>query len=97
MRALIALYLAIGIVLLVLGFFATGPCETPNRDAINDATFVVAWPFRRYGDVFRDGMGVTEWLHRQACGGGLPAPKVIIPHSDATAPPADTTPKPQSN
>ena len=97
MRALIALYLAIGIVLLVLGFFATGPCETPNRDAINDATFVVAWPFRLYGDVFRDGMGVTEWLHRQACGGGLPAPKVIIPHSDATAPPADTTPKQQSN
>jgi hypothetical protein len=90
MRAFVALYLAIGIVLLVLGFFATGPCETPNRDVINDATFVVAWPFRLYGDVVRDGKSPTDWLHQQACGGGLPAPKVIIPHSDTTPAPAQT-------
>ena len=83
MRALIALYLAIGIVLLVLGFFATGPCEKPNNDALNDAVFVVAWPFDLYGGVFRDGMNATAWLHQQACGGGLPAPKVVVPPSDA--------------
>ncbi len=97
MRVLVALYLAIGIVLLVLGFFATGPCERPNNNALNDAIFVVAWPFDLYGGVFRDGMNPTDWLHQQACGGGLPAPKVIVPHSDATPPPADTTTKPQSN
>lgn len=95
MRLFVALYLAIGIVLLVLGFFATGPCEKPNTDALNDAIFVVAWPFDLYGGVIRDGMNPTDWLHRQACGGGLPAPKVIVPHTDGT-PPAATTPKPDT-
>lgn len=94
MRSLVGLYLAIGIVLLVLGFFATGPCEKPNNDALNDAVFVLTWPVSLYGYVIRDGMSPTDWLHQQACGGGLPAPKVVIPHSD-TRPPADTTVKPQ--
>ena len=96
MRAFVSLYLAVGIVLLIIGFFATGPCEKPNSDAINDAVFVVAWPFRLYGDVIRDGMSPTDWLHRQACGGGLPAPKVIIPRSNTNPPPADTTTKPEN-
>ncbi|HEX5320139.1 MAG TPA: hypothetical protein VFW46_13340 [Stellaceae bacterium] len=93
MRALIALYLAIGIVLLGLGFLATGPCEKPNKDAVNDVVFVLTWPFHLYGDVIRDGKSPTEWLHQQACGGGLPPPKVVIPHSDTTTTPADTTTK----
>jgi hypothetical protein len=96
MRMFVALYLAIGIVLLVLGFFATGPCEEPNNNALNDAIFVVAWPFDLYGGVIRDGMSPTAWLHQQACGGGLPAPKVVVPHSDTSPPPAGTAPKPAS-
>jgi hypothetical protein len=88
MRALVALYLAIGIVLLILGFFATGPCEKPNNNALNDAVFVLTWPVSLYGYVITGNMGPTEWLHAQACGGGLAGPKVEVPHTDT---------KPQSN
>ena len=36
MRVLIALYLIIGIVMLALGFFATGPCPEKNTDIVSD-------------------------------------------------------------
>lgn len=71
MRALIALYFAIGIVLLLVGFLATGPCDTPNKDAVNDAVFVLTWPVSVYGYVIVGGMTPHDWLHNQACGGGL--------------------------
>lgn len=79
MRALIALYIAIGVILLVLGYLATGPCETPNKNALNDTVFVLTWPVSLYGYVIHGNLDPTEWLHRQACGGGLGGPKVQAP------------------
>lgn len=82
MRALVGLYLAIGIILLALGFLATGPCETPNKDALNDAVFVLTWPVSLYGRVIAGPMTPAQWLHTQACGGGLAGPKTAAPHTD---------------
>jgi hypothetical protein len=87
MRALIALYLAIGVVLLALGFLATGPCETPNKNALNDTVFVLTWPVSLYGYVITGNMGPTQWLHTQACGGGLSGPKVQAPGPSPGGPP----------
>src|SRR5436190_140788 len=44
MRSLISLYLVIGIVLLVLGFFATGPCPEKNDSWVSNTVFILAWP-----------------------------------------------------
>lgn len=71
MRALIAFYLTIGIVLLVVGFFATGPCPDKNRDVISDVVFVLGWPVYLYDDVAHGNMSAPKWLHRQACEGGV--------------------------
>jgi len=79
MRALIALYFAIGVVLLALGFLATGPCEEPNKNALDDAVFVLTWPVSVYGHVITGPMTPTQWLHTQACGGGLSGPQVAAP------------------
>jgi hypothetical protein len=91
MRALIALYFAVGIVLLILGYVVTGTCETPNKDAVNDAVFVLTWPVSVYRYVMQQGMSPTQWLHTQACGGGLGT------HFGATTPipPAGPAPRPQ--
>ena len=35
MRSLVGTYLSIGILLLLLGFFATGPCPDKNRDVVS--------------------------------------------------------------
>ena len=49
MRSLIGLYLSIGIVLLMVGFFATGPCPNKNTDVVSGVVFVLAaaWPVAR--------------------------------------------------
>ena len=82
MRALIALYFAIGVILLALGFLATGPCEKPNNDALNDTVFVLTWPVSLYGYVITGNLTPMQWLHTQACGGGLSSPKLEVPHTD---------------
>jgi hypothetical protein len=71
MRALVGIYLVIGIVLLLFGFFGTGPCPNKNTDALNDAVFVLTWPVGLYGSVIRGSQTPEQWLHQQACEGGL--------------------------
>src|SRR5438128_458853 len=51
MRALVSFYLAIGIVLLVVGFVATGPCPEKNSDVVSNVVFVLGWPVYLYDDV----------------------------------------------
>lgn len=71
MRSLVSLYLGIGILLLALGYLATGPCPNKNTDAVNDVVFVLTWPVGVYGYVIVGTKTPTEWLHAQACEGGL--------------------------
>jgi len=97
MRSIIALYLAIGIVLLLVGFFATGPCPDKNRDIVNDAVFVLTWPVGLYGHVITGTMTPQGWLHAQACEGGLgahPAPLTPAAPAPPPAPPAPPAPPP---
>jgi hypothetical protein len=93
MRALIALYLIIGAVLLALGFFASGPCDNKNGDVLNNTVFVLTWPVSFYDQVLHGQITSTEWLHKQACEGGLG------PHRNTPAPPpapASDQPSPNS-
>ena len=71
MRSLIGSYLSIGIVLLMVGFFATGPCPVKNKDVVSNAVFVVGWPVYLYDDVVQGKVNAPQWLHRQACEGGV--------------------------
>ena len=71
MRSIIALYLIIGIVLLIIGYFATGPCPNKNTDVVNDVVFVLTWPVELYGYVITGDMTPEAWLHKQACEGGF--------------------------
>jgi hypothetical protein len=71
MRSLVGTYLSIGIVLLVLGFFATGPCPDKNRDVVSHTVFVLGWPVYLYDDVVHGKGTAPQWLHRQACEGGV--------------------------
>ncbi len=73
MRSLVGLYLSIGLVLLVVGFFATGPCPNKNQDVVSDAVFVLGWPVFLYDDVASGHAAAPQWLHRQACEGGVVA------------------------
>ncbi len=80
MRSLVSLYLVIGIVLLGIGYVATGPCPDKNTDVVNDVVFVLTWPVGVYGYVIAGTMTPTQWLHAQACEGGLG------PHHDSDLP-----------
>jgi hypothetical protein len=71
MRSIVSLYLVIGIVLLAVGYVATGPCPDKNTDVVNDVVFVLTWPVGLYGYVIAGNMTPTQWLHAQACEGGL--------------------------
>ena len=51
MRALITLYLTIGIVLLLLGLFATGDCPDKNTDVVSDVVFVSTTNLGRFNRV----------------------------------------------
>ena len=44
MRWIVFLYLMIGIVLLVVGFFATSDCPNKNARIENDIVFILTWP-----------------------------------------------------
>jgi hypothetical protein len=70
MRALVVLYLTIGIALLGIGFLATGPCRDPNKDIVTNGVFVLTWPVGLYAEVYRGRLTIEDWLHAQACGGG---------------------------
>ncbi len=71
MRSIVGLYFLIGIVLLGVGFLATGPCPTRNGDVLDDVVFVLTWPVSLYANVLQGPRSTTEWLHAQACEGGL--------------------------
>lgn len=90
MRPLVGLYLMIGIVLLVVGFVATGPCPNKNTDVVSNVVFVLGWPVFLYDDVVQGKATAPQWLHRQACEGGVVAYRALPP---ADQPPADQ-PKP---
>lgn len=79
MRALIGFYLTIGIALLLVGFFATGPCPDKNKDVVSNVVFVVGWPVYLYDDVVKGNVAAPQWLHRQACQGG------VVAYGDAPA------------
>ena len=70
MRAHIALYLAIGVVLLVIGFLLPGPCPNRNTDIVSNLVFILTWPVGLYADVYQGQLSAEQWLHRQACEGG---------------------------
>jgi hypothetical protein len=63
MRSLLGCYLAVGIVLLVVGFVATGPCPDKNKDVVSDVVFVLGWPVFLYGDVVQGNAAAPQWLH----------------------------------
>jgi hypothetical protein len=73
MRALVGLYLSVGIVLLLVGFFATGPCPEKNTDVVSNVVFVLGWPVYLYDGVVQNNAPAAQWLHRQACEGGVVA------------------------
>jgi hypothetical protein len=78
MRALVGLYFAIGIALLVIGFLLPGPCPNRNTDVVSNLVFVLTWPVGLYSEVYQGQMSAQDWLHAQACqGGGRLGPKTI--------------------
>jgi hypothetical protein len=78
MRALVGLYLAIGIALLAIGFLLPGPCPNRNTDVVSNLIFVLTWPVGLYSEVYQGQMSAQDWLHAQACqGGGRLGPKTI--------------------
>jgi hypothetical protein len=77
-RAVVALYLAIGIVLLAIAFLVPGTCAKRNTDIVSHVVFVLTWPVGLYAEVYQGHMSANEWLHAQACdGGGALGPKTI--------------------
>jgi len=70
MRALVALYLVIGVVLLAIGFLLPGPCPNRNTDVVGNIVFVLTWPVGLYADVYQGRLSAEQWLYRQACEGG---------------------------
>ena len=52
-------------------FFATGLCPEKNTDIVSDVVFVLGWPVYLYDDVVHGTLTPPQWLHRQACEGGL--------------------------
>ena len=70
MRALVALYLVIGVVPLAIGFLLPGPCPNRNTDVVGNIVFVLTWPVGLYAEVYQGRLSAEQWLHRQACEGG---------------------------
>jgi hypothetical protein len=73
MRSLIAIYLAFGLVLLIMGFYGTGDCPIKNKDVVSDALFVVGWPVYFYREVVRGPLTPVQFMHVQACHNGVVA------------------------
>lgn len=78
MRAIVGLYLAIGIALLAIGFLLPSPCPNRSTDVVNHVIFVLTWPVGLYSEVYQGQMSAQDWLHAQACrGGGRLGPKTV--------------------
>ncbi len=77
MRAVVGLYLPIGIALLTIGFLLPGHCPNRNIDVVNDAVFVLTWPVGLYAEVYQGQLSAEEWLRGQACRGGGLGPKTV--------------------
>lgn len=71
MRALIGFYLAVGVVLLLVGFLGTGECEHHNFDIFSNMIFVLGWPGYLYRDVVYGSLSTGQLLHDQACVGSV--------------------------
>jgi hypothetical protein len=76
-RALVGLYLAIGIALLAVAFLFTGPCPNRNTDLVSNIVFVLTWPVGLYAEVYQGHLSAQDWLKAQACQGGRLGPKTI--------------------
>jgi len=70
-RTVISLYLAIGVVLTLIGFFATGPCPFKNTEFLSNMVFVFTWPAGLYRYVIAGSMTPEAWLRQHACQGGM--------------------------
>ncbi len=70
MRGLVGLYLAIGIIMLAIGFLLPGPCENRNTDVVSNLVFVLTWPVGLYAEVYKGPHSINDWLRAQACAGG---------------------------
>jgi hypothetical protein len=70
MRSLASLYLAIGIVLMLIGFVATGPCRFHSGNVVGDVVFVLGWPVYLYDNVAHRNLDAPQWLHQQVCQAG---------------------------
>jgi hypothetical protein len=78
MRALVGLYLTIGIALVAIGFLLPGRCPNRNTDIVNHIVFVLTWPVGLYSEVYQGQLSAEDWLRGQACqGGGSLGPKTI--------------------
>jgi len=78
MRALIGLYLTIGIALVAIGFVLPGPCPHRNTDFVSYVVFVLTWPVGLYSEVYQGQLTAEDWLRGVACQGGGPlGPKTI--------------------
>ena len=78
MRAVVGLYLAIGIALVAIGFLLPGPCPNRNTDIVSHVIFVLTWPVGLYAEVYKGQLSAEEWLRAQACQGGGPlGPKTV--------------------
>lgn len=70
-RTVVGFYLAIGVGLTLIGFFATGPCPYKNADLLSNVVFVFTWPAGLYRYVIAGSMTPEAWLHQHACQGGM--------------------------
>jgi|GEM_PF-1039049 hypothetical protein len=86
MRAIVGLYLGIGIALLAIGFLLSGPCLNRNTDVVSNLVFVLTWPVGLYDQVYHGPLSARAWLQAQACGnGGKLGPKPAAPAPGAPA------------
>jgi hypothetical protein len=88
MRAIVGLYLGIGIALLAIGFLLSGPCLNRNTDVVSNLVFVLTWPVGLYDQVYHGPLSARAWLQAQACNGGKLGPKPAAPAPGAPATPA---------
>jgi hypothetical protein len=79
MRALLAIYLLIGILLGAIGHLFTGACPDRNTDIAEHVIFVLTWPVGLYHEVYEGRRTAEAWVHDQACEGGGPLGKKKAP------------------